>query len=44
MTSFGQLNYSETMRLVIPGSMFVVLGVQTIFSSFFISILGMAKR
>jgi len=44
MAGFGQLNYSETMRLVIPGSMFVVLGFQTILSSFFVSILSMTRK
>jgi hypothetical protein len=42
--NYGQLNYGETMRLVIPGSMFVVLGFQTILSSFFVSILGMVRK
>jgi glycosyltransferase involved in cell wall biosynthesis len=38
---FGPLDYSETMRLVIPGATLTALGVQTILSSFFVSILGM---
>jgi glycosyltransferase involved in cell wall biosynthesis len=38
---FGRLNYSDTMRLVIPGATLVALGWQTILSSFFVSILGM---
>jgi glycosyltransferase involved in cell wall biosynthesis len=38
---FGRLNYSETMKLVIPGATLTALAVQTIFSSFFVSILGM---
>ncbi len=40
---FGQLNYSRTMRWVIPGMTLTALGFQTILSSFFVSILGMQK-
>jgi glycosyltransferase involved in cell wall biosynthesis len=43
-TGYGHLDYSETMRQVVPGAMFAALGVQTIFSSFFVSILGMSKK
>jgi glycosyltransferase involved in cell wall biosynthesis len=38
---FGRLDYSDTMRLVIPGATLTALAVQTILSSFFVSILGM---
>lgn len=41
---FGEMNYSQTMRLVIPGFTLTALGVQTVFSGFFISILGMRRR
>ncbi len=41
---FGPLNYSHTMRWVIPGATFTALGFQTVLSSFFASILGMNKR
>lgn len=41
---FGRLDYSQTMRWVIPGSTLTALGFQTILSSFFVSILGMRKR
>ena len=41
---FGELDYAETMRLVIPGSTLTALAVQTILSSFFVSILGMRGR
>jgi hypothetical protein len=37
---FGPLDYSETMRLVIPGATLTALGFQTMLSSFFVSILG----
>ncbi len=42
--SYGRLNYAHTMRWVIPGSTLAFLGVQTVFSSFFISILGMRRK
>ena len=38
---FGALNPSLTMREVIPAAVVLTLGVQTIFASFFLSILGM---
>ena len=40
---FGAMDYPRTMRLVIPGALFTALGVQTVLSSFFVSILGMKK-
>jgi hypothetical protein len=43
-TGFGRLDYGQTMRLVIPGATLTALAIQTIFSSFFVSILGMARR
>ena len=36
---FGQMSYPESLRLVIPAVTCVTLGVQTVFSSFFLSIL-----
>ncbi len=44
LTSFGQLDYAQTMRLVVPGATLTALGFQTILSSFFVSILGMCRR
>jgi hypothetical protein len=41
---FGALPYAETLRLVIPGGTAVVLGIQVIFSSFFLSVLGLARK
>jgi glycosyltransferase involved in cell wall biosynthesis len=41
---FGLLDYSETMRWVIPGATITALSVQTIFSSFFVSVLGMKRK
>lgn len=40
----GQLDYSTTMRAVIPGVTLVALGAQTVFSGAFVSILGMRRR
>jgi hypothetical protein len=42
--SFGQLDYTRELRLVIPSVAMLVLGVQTILSSFFLSILGLRRR
>lgn len=44
MHDFGRLDYSQTMRWVIPGATLTALGFQTILSSFFVSILGMRRR
>ncbi len=41
---FGELDYSYTMRWVVPGVTLAALGFQTILSGFFVSILGMARR
>ena len=41
---FGRLDYSHTMRWVIPGVTLTTLGFQTVLSSFFLSVLGMKRR
>ncbi len=41
---FGPLDISHTLRLVIPAALCLILGVQTVFSSFFLSILGLRHR
>jgi glycosyltransferase involved in cell wall biosynthesis len=41
---FGHLDYSHTMRLVIPGAALTAVGFQTILSIFFLSILRMRRR
>ena len=41
---FGMLNYSRTMRVVIPAALCLTLGAQTIFTSFFLSVLGMRRK
>ena len=43
-TDFGHLNYARMMRIAIPSTLFMVLGFQTVFSSFFGSVLGMGKK
>jgi len=42
--SFGPLDPTVTMRLFIPGMTAAILGVQTIFSSFFLSILALSRH
>jgi glycosyltransferase involved in cell wall biosynthesis len=41
---FGPLDPAQTLRAVIPGTILLVVGFQTILSSFFLSVLGMDKR
>jgi hypothetical protein len=41
---FGPLDYSHTMRWVIPGMMLTTLGFQTILFSFFLSVLGLRRE
>ena len=43
-TDFGRLSYARMMRVAIPSTLFMVLGFQTVFSSFFGSVLGMGKK
>ena len=42
-TGYGSLDYSQTMRWVIPGVTLVAIGFQTVLSSFFLSVLGMQR-
>jgi len=42
--SFGPLETSRVLRVVIPSAMALVLGCQTVMSSFFLSLLGMGRR
>jgi hypothetical protein len=41
---FGALDYSQTMRWVIPGATLTALSVQTILASALVSLLGLARR
>ncbi|HVQ39326.1 MAG TPA: glycosyltransferase [Pyrinomonadaceae bacterium] len=42
--SFGNLDPRQTMRIVIPAVTCLTVGLQTLFSSFFLSILGLKRR
>lgn len=41
---FGPLDYSVTMRLILPAALLLTLGAQTVFASFFLSVLGLRRR
>ena len=43
-TSFGPLDPSRTLRLVIPAATLITVGLQTVLSSFFLSILGLKRH
>jgi hypothetical protein len=42
--SFGALSTSSTIRLVVPAATFMILGLETVLASFFLSILGINRR
>jgi len=42
--SFGSLDPFQTLRIVLPASTLIMLGSQTILSSFFLSVLGLRRR
>jgi glycosyltransferase involved in cell wall biosynthesis len=42
--SFGPLDPARTLRLVIPAALLIQLGIQTVLSSFFLSVLGLRRR
>ncbi len=42
--AFGPLDTSRVLRVVIPSALSLVLGCQTVMSSFFLSLLGMGRR
>ena len=42
--SFGPLDPSETFRLAIPAVLLLILGVQTVLYSFFLSVLGLKRH
>ena len=44
VSGFGALDYAYSMRRVIPSALLIILGFQTVMFSFFVSILGLAKR
>jgi hypothetical protein len=41
---FGALSYPASLRVVIPAVTAITLGIQIVFSSFFLSILGLRRR
>jgi len=41
---FGPISYPDSLRLVVPGVTALTLGVELIFSSFFISVLGLHRK
>jgi glycosyltransferase involved in cell wall biosynthesis len=43
-TGFGQVDYAALLRIVIPSGTALALGCQTIFASFFLSVLGLRRR
>jgi glycosyltransferase involved in cell wall biosynthesis len=44
LAHFGALDYSHTMRWVIPGMLLTALGFQTILASFFVTILRVGRK
>ena len=44
VADFGELEYSSTMRLVVPGVTLVVIGFLTVLASFFASVYGLRRR
>jgi glycosyltransferase involved in cell wall biosynthesis len=42
--SFGALSTSSTIRIVVPAATLMILGLQTVVASFFLSILGISRR
>jgi glycosyltransferase involved in cell wall biosynthesis len=42
-SSFRHLNYPDSLRIAIPAAVAMMLGVQTILSSFFLSVLGIKR-
>ncbi len=42
--SFGQLDYPDTLRIVIPGTTLIACGMQTVLSALFLSVLGLRRR
>lgn len=44
LAGFGNLDYAHTMRWVIPGATITALAVQSVFSSFFASVLGLKRK
>jgi hypothetical protein len=43
-SGFGTLNTSDAIRVVIPGATATILGFEIVLASFFLSILGLARK
>lgn len=41
---FGGIDYSVSQRMIIPGVTAIVVGLQTVFSSFLLSVFGLARK
>ena len=41
---WGPLDYAHTLRYAVPGATLTMLGLHTVFASFFVSILGLRRR
>ncbi|MBF0105391.1 MAG: glycosyltransferase family 2 protein [Deltaproteobacteria bacterium] len=44
LNNFGRMPYAEGLRIVIPSITMMILGVQMIFSSFFMSLLSLSRK
>jgi glycosyltransferase involved in cell wall biosynthesis len=43
-THFGALDYPKILRIVIPSVVFIIMGLQTVLSSFFLGVLSVNKK
>ncbi len=43
-THFGSLDYPKILRVVIPSVVFIIMGLQTVLSSFFLGVLSVNKK
>jgi hypothetical protein len=43
-SNFGQLDYPKILRIVIPSVVGIIIGLQTILSSFFLGVLQVNKK
>ena len=41
---YGELDYAQTMRWVVPGALLAAQGWQTLLSGFFVSVPGMKRN
>jgi glycosyltransferase involved in cell wall biosynthesis len=41
---FGELDYPDTLRIVIPGATMITCGLQTVLAALFLSVLGLRRR